>query len=65
MTWKFTIIEKSAYFVDLDTDDPRIAYSEIRKLVMEGDVYLDQPDEYNCSEDVEIVEQGGEKMFNS
>ena len=54
VTWKFTIIERSAYYVSLDTDDSNIAYDEIRKLVMEGDVSLDKPDEYENEEKVEI-----------
>ncbi len=54
VTWKFTIIERSAYYVTLDTDDPNIAYHEIEKLVMEGDVCLDKPDEYENDEKVEI-----------
>lgn len=53
-TWKFVIVERSVYYVDLDTDNPDIAYDDFRGLVDNGDVQLDRPDEYENDEFCEI-----------
>lgn len=53
MTWKFTIIEKSVFCVDLDTENENEAYEKIREMILEGTIDCTDPDVYENDETIE------------
>ena len=54
-SWKFEIVEKSTFFVELDTEDEDTAYEMIREMASEGEIALDRPDIYDETETVELL----------
>lgn len=53
MEWKFTIVEKSVFCVDLDTEDEDEAYEKIREMFFTGEICVEKPDVYENDECIE------------
>ena len=54
-TWRFTVVEKSVFCVDLDTNDESEAYDKIREMFMSGEICIEKPDVYENDEYVEAM----------
>ena len=53
-TWRFTIVERSVFCVDLDTEDEDKAFDIIREMLCSGEIRIDRPDYYELDENVEL-----------
>lgn len=53
MTWRFTIIEKSVFNVDLNTEDKAEAYEKIRDMFLDRTIDITDPDYYENTEEIE------------
>lgn len=53
MKYRYTIIEKSTFCVDLDTTSKEEAYEIIRDMLLEGEIDSTDPDFYENDEYIE------------
>ena len=53
MKWKYTIVETSVFYVDIDTTDAETAYDTIRDMLLTGEIDSMNPDEYDQTENAE------------
>ena len=55
MKFKYTIIERSTFIVDLDVDNESAALDKISEMFEDGELYLEKSDEYENESEIEAI----------